>query len=143
VLRGDLEWEGRLISAFHRLGRTPVPQPSAGLQDGWAGAHNDFHRTLLDACDSPWLLSTAETLFDQAERYRRIRASKTPKSTLLRDVTAEHTQLLDAALAHDPARAHKALVEHYSRTVQAALDNIAGAKAPARASGRKAAAAHA
>lgn len=133
IKRGDLAWESALNAAFWRLSRTPVPRGDAEGNREWADAHRAFHRALLSACESPWLLTFADLLFDQAERYRLVRVARTPRANLSRDVTAEHEDLLAATLSRDAARAKAALALHYTRTVNTVTDALAR---PARG-GRK------
>jgi GntR family carbon starvation induced transcriptional regulator len=128
LARGDVEWETAVMAAFHRLARMPVPVGAGADPQTWAAAHRDFHMALLSACDSPWLMNYAGNLYDQAERYRLIRALRTPKAALARDVAAEHRELLDAALSRDATRALAALREHYERTIDAAVGGLAPAK---------------
>jgi DNA-binding GntR family transcriptional regulator len=125
---GGVEWESAVMSAFHRLARMPLPVGPGADPHTWAEVHRGFHMALLSACDSPWLLNYAANLYDQAERYRLIRAMRTPKAALARDVAAEHRELLDAVLSRDAARAARALHEHYSRTIDAMVGGLAGDK---------------
>src|SRR4051794_797200 len=55
---GTVDWEARLVAAFHRLSRTPerVASDPARSADDWAEAHAGFHGALVDGADSPWLL---------------------------------------------------------------------------------------
>src|SRR5260370_21819323 len=72
IERGDLAWESGVLAAHHRLANTPMLDPdTATLTDAWSEAHRDFHRVLVEACGSAWLLRFREVLSDQAERYRR------------------------------------------------------------------------
>ncbi|HSW25026.1 MAG TPA: GntR family transcriptional regulator, partial [Burkholderiaceae bacterium] len=51
VEHGDIEWESRLLSAFHRLSRTPPPtSPERDAQ--WSAVHRAFHEALIDGCAS-------------------------------------------------------------------------------------------
>ena len=130
IARGDLAWEAALNAAFWRLSRTPVPRGDASGNREWADAHRGFHRALLEASGSPWLLTFAELLFEQAERYRMLRVARTPRADLYRDVTAEHEELLRAALARDAEKAKAALALHYTRTVDAVTSALAAPPAP-------------
>lgn len=125
IRRGDLAWESALNAAFWRLSRTPVPRGDTKGNREWTDAHRAFHRALLSACESPWLMTFADLLFDQAERYRLVRVARTPRADLSRDVTAEHEQLLSATLSRDAVRAKAALALHYTRTVNTVTDALA------------------
>jgi DNA-binding GntR family transcriptional regulator len=125
IQRGDLAWESALNATFWRLSRTPIPRGDVEGNREWANAHRAFHRALLCACESPLLLAFADLMFDQAERYRLVRVARTPRANLSRDVTAEHAELLAAALSRDATRAKAALALHYSRTANTVTDALA------------------
>ena len=117
IRRGSDEWEGGIVSSFHRLelieGR--FGSGAVRLDSEWTQRHKDFHRALLAACSSPKLLALSSSLFDQAERYRRISAQyrKEPKNK-----SASHRRLMDAVLARDEGRATALLREHIDFTVR-------------------------
>jgi DNA-binding GntR family transcriptional regulator len=136
---GGVDWETAVMAGFHRLARMPLPVGPGADPRIWAQAHRDFHMALLSACDSPWLMNYAGNLYDQAERYRLIRALRTPKAALARDIAAEHRELLDAVLARDAGRALAALREHYSRTIEAMAGGLATPRRRARPRTRAAA----
>jgi len=124
---GDVDWEARLVAAFHRLSR--MPERAAGdparSSDDWADAHAAFHNALLDGCDSPWLLRLHQQLYDQSERYRRLSVSMAQRR---RNIGDEHQKILDAALARDADKAVKLLTAHLSATTTILL--AAELKAP-------------
>jgi DNA-binding GntR family transcriptional regulator len=130
---GGVEWESAVMAAYHRLARMPLPVGPGADPQTWAEVHRGFHMALLSACDSPWLLNYAANLYDQAERYRLIRALRTPKAALARDIAAEHRELLEATLARDEPRAARALLEHYERTIDAMVSGLRPAQARVRA----------
>ena len=84
------------------------------LTDAWTDAHRDFHRVLVEACGSAWLLRFREVLSDQSERYRRLSVLEKPD----RDVAQEHRRLAEAVLARDAERAVEYLAAHYRLTAQ-------------------------
>src|SRR5579864_1785727 len=101
VQSGDLEWETSMLSSYHRLSRTPVPD-SPEKHDAWALVHRQFHEALTSGCKSPWLMHLGQMLYDQSERYRNLAEQYTrPES---RDAFEEHEQLLEAAMARDAAK---------------------------------------
>jgi DNA-binding GntR family transcriptional regulator len=115
IAAGTVDWEARLVAAFHRLSRTPerAPADPARADDDWAGAHATFHLALVEGGDSPWLLRLHSQLYAQSERYRRL---SIPLDTAERDVGAEHQAILEAALARDAERAVTLLARHLSAT---------------------------
>lgn len=125
--QGDDAWEAQAIAAFHCLekleARITGPGPLT-LNAEWSALHKQFHASLMAACTSPRLLELSSSLFDQAERYRRLsmRWRKEP-----RNKAAEHKRILDAVLARDEKAAVALLTEHVSRTaanVEAALARV-------------------
>ena len=117
---GTVDWEVRLVAAFHRLSRTPERAPADPMRadDEWADAHAAFHAALVDGADSPWLLRLHAQLYAQSERYRRL---SIPLSTEQRDVTKEHQDILDAALNRDAERAVALLARHLALTSEILL----------------------
>jgi GntR family transcriptional regulator, carbon starvation induced regulator len=76
IKAGDDEWEGRLIAAYHQLQKLEATyRPSTKLSDPsweWERRHRLFHRSLVSACPSPWLLHFDWLLVCQFDRYRRL-----------------------------------------------------------------------
>ncbi len=116
VMLGDDEWEGRVVSAAHKLRRSEGRSdgqgggPAVDLED-WSARHRQFHLTLLSGC-GPRQLRLCESLFDQAERYRRIASlSGQPRKKNL-----EHRKLEEAALAREADKAVEILSAHIRKT---------------------------
>jgi DNA-binding GntR family transcriptional regulator len=73
-------------------------------------AHTDFHFTLYDASQSPWLVALIRPAWDRAERFR-------PALLTSQDGPQERHRgydqaLLDACTAHDPEAAAAVLHDH-------------------------------
>lgn len=138
IRAGDVEWESRLLSAFHRLVRTPPPD-SADKHAAWSLVHRQFHEALISGCDSPWLLRLCHLLYDKSERYRNLAERR--KESRRRDVDAEHRSLMDAAMARDGDKACALLAGHFKETADIILRSdikVAGANGAVRPSGRRA-----
>ncbi len=118
---GTVDWEARLVAAFHRLSRTPERVASDPMRsaDEWAEAHAAFHAALVEGADSPWLLRLHAQLYAQSERYRRL---SVPLSSEERDVGQEHQKILDATLRRDAAAAVDLLTRHLGATTAILLD---------------------
>jgi DNA-binding GntR family transcriptional regulator len=124
---GTVDWEARLVAAFHRLSRTPERVASDPMRsaDEWADAHAAFHAALVEGADSPWLLRLHAQLYAQSERYRRL---SVPLGSEARDVGREHQEILDATLRRDAAAAVALLSRHLGATTAILLDaDIVGA----------------
>ncbi len=117
---GDVNWESRLVAAFHRLSRTPERAPADPIRsnDEWAEAHAAFHLALVDGCDSPWLLRLHSQLYDQSERYRRL---SIPLARQERNVGQEHQRILDATLKRDTKKAVALMTAHLTATTNILL----------------------
>lgn len=118
VLKGDADWEGRVIAAHHLMARIPQARddiPSV-MREDWEMRHATFHAALISACGSPILLEICEKLFSRADRYRRMSVTLSGGA---RDATGEHRRLMELALARDAEGASKELREHYGLTAAA------------------------
>ena len=113
--RGDLEWEGRVVAAHHKLAtmekrmaaNEPYPAETWRQYD-WA-----FHVALISACGSGLLLETYASICDKYLRYQMIAA-------IFRGQVAadEHQVLLESALARDWPRAQQTLATHIEDCVR-------------------------
>ncbi|MBL3961189.1 MULTISPECIES: GntR family transcriptional regulator [Burkholderia] len=135
---GDIDWESNVLSAFHRLQRTPVPS-SPELHDAWAAVHRQFHEALIAGCASPWMLRLCRLLYDQSERYRNLAEKYTSEKN--RDAAKEHRELMEAAMARDADLAVQLLAGHFWETsgiiLKAVFNDDATSRASTRSPGRK------
>lgn len=119
VQHGDVDWEARLVAAFHRLSlieertmRDPVTYFEQWEQDNRA-----FHEALISACPSNWMLRFIGVLYVQMERYRRFTSTHNPPA---RNVHDEHRVLLDSALKRDATRCADMLRAHIESSIDVA-----------------------
>lgn len=122
LAQGDEDWEARIVAAFHRLSRTPLPTGPDAHEAArqWELRHRSFHDALVAGCGSPWLMRLHAQLVDQTERYRMIRLQKMSKrKPAARDVHAEHQALMEAVLARDEKLALRLMREHLQATFEA------------------------
>nr|AAQ87341.1 Transcriptional regulator [Sinorhizobium fredii NGR234] len=115
IAQGDLAWESQVVAALYRLNGTPREQRGSDdeMSAAWSEAHANFHVALVAGCRNQTLLGIRQTLFDRAERYRRL---SIPVDADHRDVAAEHDALAQAALQRDPENACRLMETHLSRT---------------------------
>jgi DNA-binding GntR family transcriptional regulator len=127
IRNGDIEWEARVVSAHHRMERTPKSDPdeAAPVTAAWAKAHHDFHMALLSAAKSRRLMGMAESLRAAAEVYRRW---SMPFEVVKRDVSAEHQELVDLALKRDAEGAAASLIRHLQRTRNLIVNDVAAGR---------------
>lgn len=145
VLLGDVAWESRVVAAHHQLSRLAMREAAApgSLSAQWDEAHMAFHDALLSACGSRVLLELAANLRERFTRYRYIsavaggRLGEQAAEPAPRDIPAEHTAIVEAALARDVARATALLQQHFHETAELALKASGMRKQPGQ---RKAAA---
>lgn len=121
IAAGDVGWEAQLVSAFHRLSRTPEREPAdpQRMNEMWSTAHAAFHEALVAGCDSPWLLRLRGILYIQSERYRRL---SVPLADVARDLNREHRDIMEAALARDTRRARTLMTQHIEMTTRVLLE---------------------
>ncbi|MGH6980865.1 MAG: GntR family transcriptional regulator [Stellaceae bacterium] len=136
IAKGDVEWEARVIAAHHRLTRmklTAAGNPRK-LSDAWEAMHQEFHVTLISACQSRWLLQFHQQLAEQSARYRRLAINfPDPK----RDIPGEHDDIVKAVLARDADHTCKLIEAHFARTTDIVLGEPAALKPARRAKNSK------
>lgn len=103
------EWEERLVLTHHRM-KKAAGQDNVIFEE----AHKMFHMSLLANSGSPMLERFCAQLYDLNIRYRNIAANSTTYQR--RDVSAEHDDILDAAVQRDADRASESLLNHYRLT---------------------------
>ncbi|WP_246498301.1 GntR family transcriptional regulator [Microvirga soli] len=115
---GDMEWEGRVVAAHHRLARMEerMAQGDRSHTEEWKRYDWQFHQALISACGSKLLIDNHAAVFDKYLRYQMIALSYRGDIA-----TNEHAELLDCALARDAARACEVLTRHVAGGVEHAL----------------------
>src|SRR3954463_6282768 len=87
---GDMDWEGQVVAAHHRLARMEerMALGDRSQTDEWKHYDWQFHQALISACGSKMLIDTHAAVFDKYLRYQMIALSYRG------DIAArEHTQL--------------------------------------------------
>lgn len=115
---GDIEWEGRVVAAHHKLA-TLEKRLLAGDRsqtEAWKRYDWEFHHALISCCGSKALLDAHAAIFDKYLRYQII-------AVVFRGEAAarEHRKLLEAALVRDWKAATATLVNHIRDCVQHTL----------------------
>jgi len=132
---GDLDWEGRVVSAHHKLGvmEKRMMEGHRENQELWKQCDWDFHHSLISACGSDVLLAAHAAAYDRYLRYQMI-------AVVFRGEIAarEHQALLEAALVRNWKQAQTIMVSHIRGCVEHALteDNaglFGGSGTPQRA----------
>ncbi|MBC7580708.1 GntR family transcriptional regulator [Tardiphaga sp.] len=111
---GDLEWEGAVVAAHHKLALLEKQMLAGDKTQAelWKRYDLEFHRALISACGSRALLDIYGAIYDKYLRYLMV-------ALVFRgDVAArEHEQLLACALTRDAARARDILTSHINECV--------------------------
>jgi DNA-binding GntR family transcriptional regulator len=127
LAKGDVDWEAKLLSAFHRLSRQTKIEPSNpdAISEAWSKEHTNFHAALVAACEAPTLLAIRARLFEQADRYV---ALSIMSNGPLRDDVGEHKQLMRAALSRDVDKTLNLNRAHITRTLDKVSASLADGK---------------
>jgi len=113
---GDVEWEGRVVSAHHKLAATERTVQKEGddpeLRKRYDG---EFHQALISSCGSRELVHTHAIVFDKyfrdALRYRGT------------ETINQHKALLECARKRDIKNARTVLTDHINGCVAHALSS--------------------
>ncbi len=112
---GDLEWEGRVVSAHHKLA-SMEKQLLAGQSrqtTEWVRYDFEFHNALISACGSKALLDLHAAIFDRFLRYHMLAASFRGAG-----VVEDHHALFEFALQRHVDGALAMLASHVNRGVE-------------------------
>jgi DNA-binding GntR family transcriptional regulator len=116
--QGDIEWEGRVVAAHHKLAlmEERMEAGELGVTETWKQYDWQFHQALISACGSRLLMETHAAVFDKYLRYQMIALGFRSKIA-----AREHKLLLECALRRDPSKARDVLFSHVSGGVEHAL----------------------
>lgn len=119
---GDLEWEGRVVAAHHKLSRMErvlLDGKSTDAAD-WKRYDWEFHHSLISACGSPELLEIHAGVYDKYLRYQMVVGIFRGEIA-----TVEHSELLACALERRLDRAKVVLDTHVRACVEAIAERQA------------------
>ena len=115
--RADMEWEGRVVAAHHKLAATErLMSSNIGEPDQWKRYDSESHRELISNCGSRALMEAHAAVFDRYFRYQMIALNYRGE-----EPARQHQALLECALARDTARAKSILLDHVNGCVAHAL----------------------
>jgi GntR family transcriptional regulator, carbon starvation induced regulator len=115
--RADMEWEGRVVAAHHKLAATErLMSANIGEPDQWKRYDSEFHQELISNCGSPTLMNAHAAAFDRYFRYQMIALNYRGD-----EPAQQHQALLECALARDIERARKVLLDHVNGCVAHAI----------------------
>jgi len=112
---GDLDWEGRVVSAHHLLARSErlMMQDSAKYGAEWQKFDRQFHIALISACNSRWIMRVHRVVHDQFRRYQML-ALKTI-GFRGEELVNEHRLILEHAVNRDVEAAVGLLAAHIQK----------------------------
>jgi len=117
---GDMEWEGRVVAAHHKLAvvESRMLAGDRSAPDLWKRYDWEFHHALISACGLKAHLDAHSAAYDKYLRYQMI-------AVVFRGEIAarEHRQLLECALRRDTKSAQGVLVKHIQDCVSYTLAN--------------------
>ena len=116
---GDMEWEGNVVAAHHKLASMEHRMQAGETSQAriWKQYDREFHRALISACGSRVLLEMHAVIYDRYLRYQMVAAVHRG------DVAAgEHKRLLDDALTRDWKSAQETLTNHVQDCVSHMID---------------------
>jgi DNA-binding GntR family transcriptional regulator len=115
---GDMEWEGRVVAAHHKLETTErrMLADGKGEAEPWKRYDCEFHQALISACGSHELMAAHAGTFDRYLRYLMVAFCFRGEPAIV-----DHRALRDAALARDADAATAVLERHINDCVDFAL----------------------
>jgi DNA-binding GntR family transcriptional regulator len=115
---GDVEWEGRVVAAHHKLAlmEEQMEAGDTSVTALWKQYDWQFHQALISACGSRLLMETHASVFDKYLRYQMIALGFRSRIS-----AEEHRLLLDCALRRDSVKARQILAAHVSGGVEHTL----------------------
>ena len=118
---GDIEWEGRVVSAHHKLAsvETRMLAGEDAPMEIWKQYDFEFHHALVSACGSRALTNLHAGVYDRYLRYLLITVVFRGEAT-----SKEHHLLLACALKRDAAEATTILTRHVNECVAYATATI-------------------
>jgi DNA-binding GntR family transcriptional regulator len=123
IERGDDHWECKILGAEHLLAKKKYTTASKDLDADrqWEQRHRDFHMSLIEACDSYWLMHFCGLLSDQFDRYRRMVTGPGMNRDTL---DQEHQKIMRLALDRNTDRACEVLVDHIRCSMAMVMDGF-------------------
>jgi len=115
---GDLDWEGRVVAAHHKLSVVEGQLLSGDIERTaqWVRYDFAFHNALISACGSRTLLDLHASVFDRFIRYHMLAASFRGAA-----VMDDHKALFELAMQRDIERCVAKLTSHIKSGVDYVL----------------------
>jgi GntR family transcriptional regulator, carbon starvation induced regulator len=122
IAKGDLAWEGALLSTFHVASRVLEKVVAGEVEIAeYARYREEFHRKLFSACDNQWLLWSWSLLYAQHVRFRQTFPDLAKFEVSLGD---DYRQFLDATMRRDADRAARLWCENHDKVATFIESNL-------------------
>ncbi len=135
VQHADLDWEARVVAAYHKLSKVEalIESDPARYEQLLEECNRNFHGAVVSACGSRWLLNFHKIMYDQSLRYRMLafQVRDFPREQSRR----EHREILEAALARDADRLAAVLATHITKGSEFYVEQDLTRPRPARRRG--------
>ncbi|RYH04445.1 FCD domain-containing protein [Salipiger sp. IMCC34102] len=120
IAEGDLDWEGNVVSAHHKLASVErdliggsEEQVALWVQQDWG-----FHHATISGCHAPALMQTHSSVFDRFIRYHMLVLSFRGKPA-----SDEHAKMRDLVVTRKTDAAIELLTKHIRSGVAHILDS--------------------
>jgi DNA-binding GntR family transcriptional regulator len=122
IARGDLLWEERIITEFHKLAELRAAGPNRALRAPNRAQDMAFHDALVATCGSQWMLRFRRMLYNSSERYaERYSHIGVLDPVSKRDADEDHRAIMEAAIARDADRAVALITQHLEEAARILL----------------------
>jgi DNA-binding GntR family transcriptional regulator len=124
IALGDVQWESRILAAFHEMSRTPAVEPGSKprrFSSRFVTLHRSFFDVLVSGSNSYWLERLRQNLHVQDRRYH---GRSPPPAAGERDLIAELRALMQATLDRKADRACELLSAHMTRSAEALISQM-------------------
>lgn len=114
---GNLEWEGRIVAAHHKLAAAEKTLLSGDVSRtiDWVRYDWEFHQAIVSACNSTTLMTILSSVFDRFLRYHML-----ARSFRGQPVVDDHKLLFKLALKRDVEGAQAVVRQH----IQSGVDHV-------------------
>lgn len=120
--RATPELCAELEESIDRLRTAKRGASYAEFRDYWR-ADEDFHRIIAEHAGNPFILAAYRALGGQVQRFRYFAGTGV---TDAESAVSEHSRILEAFQAGDPARAREAMVEHLTGVKERSVRDSGG-----------------
>lgn len=115
ILLGDLDWEGNVISAHHKLAAVEkdIVGGNESIVHHWVRRDWEFHQAIIQSCNAPSLMKIHSSVFDRFIRYHMLVLSFRGEPA-----ADEHVQLRDLVIKRETEDAVELLTAHIHAGVE-------------------------